>query len=94
MYRSSFYYAFSALVLGYTVLRMSRGLEITYETRKASTVKHLRVLIVYLGYAVLLLALYGLYLIVETEENDKNLVGDNKAAINVSNIIGLFIGCR
>lgn len=88
------YYLFSGAVLAYAFLRISRGLESTYETRKSCVVKHLSVLLAYVGYAVLLLLLYVIYLVSEGDEDDSNSLGDSEVTKTIEYILALLIGCR
>lgn len=88
------YYVFSAAVLGYAFVRISRGLESTYETRKSCVVKNLSVLLAYVGYAIALFGLYIGYVVSEDSEADSNAVGDSTGTKTLGYIITLFVGCR
>lgn len=93
-FRVAVYYIFSGVVLGYAYLRISRGLESTYETRKSCVLNHLNVLVAYVGYALLLMLLYTLYLVAEAQEGDSNSVGNDSPAKTLEYILSLLIGCR
>ena len=94
MFRSAFYYLFSAGVIAYAFLRISRGLDDTFETRKEFLIKHVTVLSVYVAYAVLLVILYVGMTLSERGEEDGDHGADNKTTTTLKYLVALCVGGR
>lgn len=92
--RSLLYYIYSACAIVYAFSRISRGLELTFESRKDTLIKHMIVLFTYFIYAIILVVLYIAMTISEHGESDKGNGANSITTTTLKYILALFLGCR
>ena len=91
------FYAYSLAVIAYSYVRIHKGLESTFLTRKAIVTDTFRVVFAYLLYVAVLLVLYIIMASFTHNPNNTNKA-DNEFYLSMANatekITAYFVACR
>lgn len=88
---SALFYLVSIIVLLYATLRLSRGLEATFHTRKASVKSTFGVVVVYVAYGTVLCVIFAT--MDQMVGNDYHSRHDSSAR-NIEGFLAYLVGCR
>lgn len=92
--RSLLFYVVSLLILTYAFIRLNRGLEATFLTRRRSVKSTFSVVAIYVVYGTVLCCIYGT-LNQAVGNDDRNHDGNHKrSARTMEAILSYLVGCR